>query len=300
MKLRKTLPFAVTLSLFLSSPCNLSYASENSLNDSEYNIVEAKQQLADQADSEWANRATSLQTNENINVDSLLTKLSSEGLPANEIEEQLKPYGIYHLDVPQTSENLNSITADQSDIAVSRPDIYYDSSKKQWVIVGAGYWKTDNWLSHKPFVTSGGEIINIGGPDAFGVSFTNKGTTYTTSLKKTYATLSNGSGTTKESQVRSDGNGRFGFGFRLQDYILRKQGYTDTFTYVGKHFAGLARYDENFEKYSGTATTYYFHTFNKTSLDTITFGVSNTEVGISATYINKGSQIEAYSGDTNF
>ena len=75
---------------------------------------------------------------------------------------------------------------------------------------------------------------------------------------------------------------------------------TDYFSYVGKNFSGLGRYNSNFTYLNGRATTYYIHTYDDSYINSVSFGISGKIAGISASITNVTRSFTAYSGEKAF
>ncbi|SYX82455.1 hypothetical protein [Paenibacillus alvei] len=267
----------------------------------EFDIVAAKQQLVQKAEQKLQTHSLNVTSEEEINK--RLAKLTSDGVDPTVIADEMENYGVFHLETPELS--MRTAGIDNSSITMNAPNIYYDSNTKQWIIVAGGYWKDDKWLDHVPTVQS--FPMNVGGKNGFGVGFTATGGKYETKVDSHYAYMSDGKGNEISTTSRSDGDGRQGFGFQLQDY-LNKTCYcpvywpptTEKFSYIGKHFAGLARYDSKFDSYRGVATTYYIHTYDEAYISSIKFNVSGKTAGVEFNIANASKSFSAYSNDSRF
>ncbi|WP_186333792.1 hypothetical protein [Paenibacillus xylanexedens] len=273
----------------------------------EFDIVEAKQELVNRASLKSKNLVEI-----NVDIDYTLAKLTAEAKDEEEITDVMESLGVYKLEIPKeyNDEFLGALAIDNSNITMTKPNIYYDSNSKEWVVVGGGYWKNDNWIEHNPLVWPGigrvGETYNVGGVEGFGVGYTSMGDTYKSKINSVYGYISDGNGNEVTTSNRSDGDGSKGFGFQIQDKIRVKKTWpgitptTEYFSYIGKHFAGLARYSSDFSSSTGVATTYYVHTWNSTSIDSVKFGVSSKTAGVDVSYKNAGSSFPAFSNDVRF
>ncbi|GEM_PF-124696 len=198
---------------------------------------------------------------------------------------------------------------DNGDVSMTAPMTMYDSYNNGWLVAGGGYWKNNNWLDHVPSIWGlggAGSTYNVGSKDGFGVGYTNTSGSYSSSIEYQYAYLSDGEGHEKETYSRSDGNGKKGFGFEIQDKIRKTDNNTiynittDDFSYIGKHFGGSVRYTSSFSSWNGNATSYYVHTYNDATLNNVTFGVSGKTAGISFDITNSSESFKAFSIDTIF
>lgn len=267
-----------------------------------FDVVAAKKQLVQKAEQKLQTLSLRVASEEEINK--RLAKLTSEGVDPKSIAAEMENYGVFRLETPEEP-SMKTAGIDNSSMTMNAPNIYYDSNTKQWIIIAGGYWKDDKWLDHVPTVQS--FPMNVGGRDGFGVGFTATGGKYETKVNSHYAYMSDGQGNEISTTSRSDGDGRQGFGFQLQDYI-NKTCYcpvywpptTEKFSYIGKHFAGLARYDSKFESYNGVATTYYVHTYDESYISSIRFNVSGKTAGVEFNIANAAQSFPAYSNDVRF
>lgn len=120
------------------------------------------------------------------------------------------------------------------------------------------------------------------------------------------ATISDGLGHEISTTSRSNGDGSKGFGFQLQD-VLRKStnsgNYSKTttyFSYIGKHFSGVARYSYNFTYLNGRVTSYLVHTYNNSSIQSISFGISGKTSEVDAKIVNTVDSFQAFGGERSF
>lgn len=299
----------VALALMFSLTGSLSSASVEP--SSSYIIVKAKEDLKAYADSKMSmslsNSSLAVVNQEQVNY--LLAK--SAAFNDSSVEPLLEKYGVYKLNLPENieKESIGVFATDNSNITMSKPSIYYDATTKEWVVVGGGYWHTDKWIEYIPSVWGfggAGSTKSVGGTDGFGVAYTSTGGKYTSLVKSSYAYMSDGSGNEISTTVRADGDGKQGFGFKLQDKLRKIDdlfGYfadTRDFTYIGKHFAGLSRYDSNFTNYSGVATSYYLHTYSEASISSLKFGISGKTAGLDFTITNSQYSFPGFSSDTRF
>lgn len=271
-------------------------AKENKNTD----MVEAKISLMQKADQTFKTRTVNAISTEEINLK--LARLTSQLVDPEIIAAEMETYGVFQLETPDMPSTL---AVDNGAMSMSKPSIYYDSTTKEWIVVGGGYWKDATWLDHVPGV--GSFPYNVGGVEGFGVGFTQTGGNYKTKVNSHYAYMSDGEGNEKPTYSRSDGDGSKGFGFQLQDSLLIKcfcpiylPATEGKFSYIGKHFAGLTRYDSNFSQYTGVATSYYLHTYDEASLTSVKFAVTGKTAGIDFNIVNEKKSFPAFSGDTRF
>ncbi|MFF2094147.1 hypothetical protein [Paenibacillus sp. NPDC058174] len=310
----KSLFIALCLFIMLSNVLSAnSYEEVNASGDS--NIVQAKQGDFDivQAKQDLVKKATLLKkltgaSGDEQEINHLLTRMVSAGASKDVIAENMQEYGVYLLDLPESKTTISPFAVGTTDMQMTNPIIMFDSNSSQWIITGGGYWKNDNWQQHMPTVWCQGPITvgqtcSVGGEQAFGVGFTNVSGSYTgVALNSVYAFMSDGDGNEISTTVRSDGNGALGFGFRLQDSLRIKvaRPINSTVTYIGKHFAGLARYNAKFSAYDGNATSYFTHTYDNSVISNVTFGVGSQMSGVSVQTSVQTKSFPAFSGDTLF
>ena len=251
-------------------------------------------------------------------TDKLVAEIISSELSRSEKIAALESIGCYVL--PDTEEpekhplisvDLNTIRnplaltdstivpfSSSSNVVLEKPVIMYDSVPNGWIIAGGGYWKS-GWDTSASVAPGGtGNYYSVGGPDGVGVGFTSVSGSYSSSIQYQNGYLSDGEGRTVETSVRSDGDGRLGFGFRMQDKTYVK-GWAN-YTYVGKHFSASTRYDSRFSNYHGVATTYYAHTWNQTSIQSLTVGANGSGLSAQVTFSNANYGWTGYSTDTRF
>ncbi|MGE6227571.1 hypothetical protein [Paenibacillus chitinolyticus] len=274
-----------------------------------FDIVQAKKELVVKAqEAEKFKKQHNLITNQSKeNVDHLLAKMVAEQEDATTIKQTMENNGLYKLDVPE--KQFGTTSTDNSNVSLTTPDVYYDARNSEWIAVGGGYWRTDKWVEYIPkfWGTDGiGSTRGVGGLDGFGVAYTNLNGKYSSSVKSSYGYMSDGQGNEVTTTVRSDGDGSKGFGFQLRDAIRKKCTcivYTstpDNFSYIGKHFSGLTRYDQSFGSVSGNATTYYLHTYSSASISSIQFGISGKVAGLQYTITDSQYSWPAFSSDKKF
>lgn len=303
--MKKYLSYFIVVVLLFSFVSSIAYATQ----EEKFDIVKAKKELMEKAENS-TKRITKKSQDE---IDYILARMTSEGVNQDVIAKEVEKYGIYKLEIPNEvkGDYVNSLSTDNTDVTMTDPAVYYDYNKKQWVVVGGGYWHSNDWLQYVPAIWTGGghegSTVDVGGRDGFGLGYTNTSGTYNTLVKSVYAYISDGLGNESYTKNRSDGDGRKGIGFEIQDKLRARKKVgtywppdTSEFSYIGKHFAGLARYNSNFANYDGIATTYYIHTYESASIQSVDFGVQGQSAGVKATLINKQYSFPAYSDDTGF
>lgn len=221
----------------------------------------------------------------------MLEEISSVYADKKAIYSSLESYGCYVLN--PSSEELITFSS-SSDVTVSTPTIYYNAYNKTWTVTCGGYWKNMNWEKDKALPG------NVGGQDAFGIGYTSVTGTYKSSVVSVSGYINDGRiKKSVSTSNRSDGDGSKGFGFRLQDYVYADSG-TLFIYYVGYQFGGLCNYDSNFSSFGAVATGYYIHTWDKATINSITFGVNGKTAGVSASIANSSYSWPAYGSDSRF
>lgn len=213
-------------------------------------------------------------------VDALLLQIPNASPTEKEtLNAELASYGVYEFEAP-VIERPTSRTG-SGDVTIAVPTIYYEAWSTYWSITCGGSWNNTNY---------GDSIGNVGGPDGFGVGYTNTNNDYRSYVVSASAYLTDQNYEYYESTSnRSDGEGDKGFGFRLQDKWHM--------SYVGHIWSGICTYDKNFSYYSGVATAYYIHTYGSASLTEVSFGVSGKIAGINAKINFVEKSFTAFSND---
>lgn len=237
-------------------------------------------------------------TNQQEQIDLLILQAaSSSGEERERIINELESYGVYRY--PTEVINRPTSRSQNSDVVINAPDIYYTTGDQTWTVATGGYWRNENWKKDVTITSIGG---NVGGVDGFGVGYSNTGGTYKTYVVRNTGAINNGkTGAEHEGIItsnRSDGDGKLGFGFQMQDTF----GYSENsgpIQYIGSGWAGSATYSRDFGYYSGIATSYYVHTWDDAKLNSVSFTVGDSNT-ISFDISFKESSFKAYGSDTRF
>ena len=197
----------------------------------------------------------------------LLQAATAIGSGKTAINEKLADYSIYEFNGQVLNSSGIVVQSQLNDVTVLAPSVYYDARERSWTVTCGGSWKTNDWEIN-PWTVYG----NVGGPDGFGMEFTNVSGTYNSYVSDAYAQINNGEGGSDYESVttpnRSDSNGSLGFGFQLQDYVTANS--IGCESYVGKYWSGYCTYSKDFQNYSCVATGYYTHTWNSSVINSIT------------------------------
>lgn len=231
--------------------------------------------------------------------DLILRAAAAIGDEQEALDQELEALGVYRY----PAEEIGTIAplSDSSSVIVNAPRIYYTPAEQSWTVATGGKWRNDNWSQEMTW----GEI-NIGGADGFGVGYSNTSGNYTTRVLYNTGMLTNGKEVPEYkyslTSNRSDGDGKVGFGFQLQDTVYKAS--LTEYEYVGATWSGYCAYDTNFAYYDGIATSYYVHTWNKATLTSVSFQVGGSSAGgsgsIGFTITNVEKSFKAFSSDTRF
>lgn len=214
---------------------------------------------------------------------------------------KLEELGIYRYSL----ENCNTPTpmSDSHDIYFDNTEAYYSVQEKVWIITSSGRWRTEEWHNEKP--ATGG---NVGCPDVFGVGFTNVSGKYNARVVRCYGVLRNGwdgeQRRARDTYNRGGGDGATGFYFKLQDSIemvdtTNKRAALED-TYIGSEWFASCTYSDEFTEYSGIATGFYVHTWNKAVITGVELGVQDKTAGLVVKITNQSFSFPAYGIDVKF
>ena len=300
--MKKILCVILSLSIIFSTI--ISSANASNKND-DYDSVSAKHALMERAHAEHAQMPRSVIPLSQDEVNETMIKICC-GLIENteDLRSELEHEGVYILDAPVLNSMARVGTVDASYVRMSTPIVYYNEYTDTWGVAGGGYYVDMSWMDGMmvSLIGTGLRTKNIGGYDAYGVTFTNTKGTYTSIIKSQYAFISDGEGEEKVSNSINDGNGKNGYGFRFQDYgtngsSVGEDGPIYLHNYVGKHFGTAVTFTSDFANYAGTATSYYVHTYDKAELSSVSLSTSS---GLSFTVTVKESSFPAYSSQIRF
>ena len=293
-RFKKIITAAVTATMLMSmgipaSAVNNDVAIDETSASAVYMEEVEKTDFAQEMDKVYANAVAKgkiLKTSES-EIDSLLEEVTfATGTERERLKDELADCGVYIYETERTSANVQPLSQ-TADVNVLAPTIAYEAALKEWTVTCGGNWKNGNW---NEAVVNG----NIGGVDAFGVGYTNTSGTYNSYVVDAMAYITDQNQTeTVRTDVRSDGDGQKGFGFRLQDYKNNNK-------YVGYKWYGSCTYDYRFGSYSGIATGYYVHTYSKGNITNVSFGLNGTTAGVGFDISNKDYSFPAYGNDTPF
>jgi len=214
--------------------------------------------------------------------------LFNENLSSEQKSYYLSELGVFEVNPEKVVEYAASSSGD---VTLNKPTIRYDSSTKQYIITATGKWNKHSyevpaWSWWYPSV---GSTKDIGGPDAIGISLTNtSGTTSGLALKSGYGNFYNGSATKTSSTLATE-NDNFGGGYKVQDFIkfTKVDNYilwcNTTYLYNAYNMTCVIRYNSNFKNYNGNAKLFYAHTWNSTSVTSVSVSKTGAGIGWSST-----------------
>lgn len=274
-----------------------SVSIEQSKNNKEkFDVVKAKTDLMEKY-KDKLNKKRTLSPEE---IDNQFNVMLVEGKTEEEIDAFAKENGLIKLEQPQSNDDIMMMSA-PSDAICQNISIYFDQYTGQWVVRGSGSW------SNKNFVTDANVFIctstNIGSYDAVGITFFNTNSSYSSSVVSSSAQFYDGHQRQVTSYSPSQGDGKLGVAFYIQDtlYLNSPTGDKDP-SMVGQYFNVNMRYDSNFSKYDGTARMFYIHTWDKARIDSIGFSGDNAKsFGVSASISSQEKSFQIFSnGDCKF
>ena len=300
--------------LILTILVGVTFSASANVKDEPYDIVKLKHQLMEKAKKMEALKNSKeirgIKSISSKNKEEILLDMMIEGTDQSVIDKKMEDLGVYRLHIPKvytTKSARRYSSVGSRNVRLDDPLIYYDHRDEEWIVTMGGKWRNNDWWDNANihWNATHNDTADMGGKDAFGVGFTHTSGRYSTRLKRANAVISDNDGNKRRTRHRSDGDGADGFGFRLQDYV-EVTGYPklkvteDDCGYIGKVFSGAAIYDKNFADYSGIATGYYIHTYDRAYVDSLKFGVSNSGAGIDVEIKNKQESFKATSSETRF
>lgn len=273
-----TLPANVGTSIYLDAETKLAFANEK---DALYASMPATCSFT--SDEEKIEYITELRARAEF----------ASGSELDAVLAELESLGVYRFDLARTGNS--SRATENGDVTINTPTIYYNAWEPSWTVTCSGEWKNDDWKNDK---SSAG---NVGGLDGFGVGYYNTSGTFDSLVLRVSAYMSNGlSGNSyrySSTNVRSDGDGKRGFGFQIQDKVESVSG---SYTFIGKEWYGDCTYDYDFTYYNGIATAYYVHTWNTATLTGVSFGIGVDQVALGFNIQNEEHSFKGYSNDKSF
>lgn len=249
--------------------------------------AESKKAFSRAADAEYAELAKSglivRPKQEDLDELFMLATLS-QGAEHEKYNKLLEQYGIYEYKTEEAT-RASVMSTDNGNVTISRPVIYYDSTNSYWAVCTGGYWNNETWRQGP------GEYADA---DAFGVKFYNvEDYNSIVVYSSAYITDQNDSLEYKKTTSnRYDGASADGFGFRLQDES--KLDSAMELHFIGAKWFGMCCYDDNFSEVTGTANSYYVHTWDSASITSINLAVP---LSAAITIENQEKSIRAFSDD---
>lgn len=208
----------------------------------------------------------------------------NDNLSAETKRNYLAELGVFEINREDTIEFAAS---SEDDVALNKPTIKYDSLTKQYIITATGNWKNHNyevptWSWWYPSV---GDTKNIGGADAIGISLTNtSGSTAQLAINSGYGKFYNGTAT-KQSTTLATEDDNYGGGFTVQDFIkiTKVDNYVlwcnMEYYYNAYNMTCVVRYNNYFKNYNGNAKLFYSHTWDNTSVTSVSLSKTGAGLG---------------------
>ena len=209
--------------------------------------------------------------------------LLSDKLSSEQKRDYLSQLGIFEINPDKIVEYAASSSGD---VTLDKPSISYDSTTKQYILTATGKWKKHSyevptWTWWYPSV---GSTKDIGGTEAIGISLTNtSGSTSGLAINSGYGYFYNGNAVKKSTTLATE-NDNYGGGYKVQDFIkfTKVDNYVlwcnTTYQYNAYNMTCVLRYNSNFKNYNGNAKLFYAHTWDSTSVTSVS--VSKTGAGL--------------------
>lgn len=299
MKSFKLIVTLLSILMMLSTfAVNSMAAVDSTPNAKKFNVVATKKALVAQ----YKGNAVAMSEEEKKArthlVEEKLANLKISGASDEKIETEMNALKVYKLNTPE--DTIFTPLSQGSDVTMDKPEIYYDSLARQWIVSGGGHWNNKNWfydfLNIWPSNTK-----NVGNFDSFGITYYNTSGSYNTAVKSSYGYWTDGNGWYVSTYNPSHGDGKYGVAFDFQDVakiINPNELYIDPedVTYLGSEFFAIITYDSNFTNYNGYARTFYVHTWDNAIINSITFGVSGKQFGIDISISNVEHSFKIFNG----
>lgn len=220
--------------------------------------------------------------------------INNTTLSEEEKTQILNDLGVYRVD-----EGLEvELASSSGNVTLNKPTLSYDSSTKQYIFSGTGYWNSTSawqndvanamyWFMVQPWNWAVGKTCNIGGADVVGICISNpSGSTSGLVANSGYGTLQS-SGSTKSITLITN-NDNYGVAFQPQDRCIITY-YSETwvgascfrdytYNYNAIRFQTIVRYNSSLANYNGRAKTFYAHNWENTTISGVGFTDSNVSV----------------------
>ena len=270
--------------------------------DENFDIVAAKQQLA----REHADELESLTEEE---IDERLEKVNEtlfSGDFSPEMEKRLNEQNAYVITLPEKPMLLSATT--NKDYQLDVPKLIYSSSTGMWgVLIYGHFTKEIDFESEVKWLASIGTAFcaktDVGGFEEFGFVFENVRNSYSDlriCLKETKAYVrSENSPSAKFNDTTTNaayGKSGDGIGFEMQDYIQRNWLLGKKYSYNCNYMGCIAWYSQEFVNYDAQISSYYYHTYSKTKIQSFELCFEGKSCKPKASFTNDSMQWKAYPG----
>ena len=266
----------------------------NSINTKGKN-VNVEEQMTLQVDSETlkevAEKYAYVEEVQGVEREALTKKISDiydSDLDSITKEKALEALG----EVNVYEDDLEYVASKKGDPKLNKPTITYNSSAKEYTINATGGLSATYIKDELPTMwicPYNGKVESIGGADGVVLSINNltkvdkKNTSTGIIIKKGFGKFKNGSSRTSRTMVTN--NDDRGVGYEVQDNIKYSnvKNYvfycTYSYTFNASSIQCQAVYDKNFAAYSGSVKLGYSHTWDDTSVNSISLGVDSVSFG---------------------
>lgn len=210
-----------------------------------------------------------------------LALVDNSNVTYEEFENYLNSNGVFIYS--EETSDVTPLSTGSQDVSMSKAMITYNSSTDEWILIGGGYWYDGAYDDDMPSAFFGylGKVDNVGGLDAVGVAmYQASGTLPTLNRCSGYVHDGNGNNMSLSNPCNLDSTR--GVVFEFQDYRTIIQESPTDYTYMGYGFAAQAVYDSSFAQYHGKAKSYYAHTWEEASIDSIGISVDGFSISWTA------------------
>lgn len=211
------------------------------------------------------------------------------------LENYLNAHNVYIYSC-ETNPNISAHSSGSTDVQMNRVIISLNANNNTWTVTGGGFWNSDSYLEDVPTLSVLFGAIDVGGTDAVGVSLTDTSGTFL-SMTSSSGYVHDGHGKNMTLRNRYAGIGSSdGVVFQYRDQVYISDDLRET-CYMGYGFSAQAVYNSKFAQYHGDARSYYAHTWDECSVDSIGLGTNS----FSASWSDSSCGWEVYSdSDTTF
>lgn len=229
--------------------------------------------------------------------------LRDNTLTQEEKEVELNAIGYYTFENGVEVKDDSSLRSSASNVNLNRVSVTYNSNTDNWELSANGSWLSTNyWDKSDVSAPKEGKKYNVGSADTLGIILNNiSGDSTGMYLKdgSSYITWSSYKETNynRSALISSSTNGAV---YNLTDYnVITKVGFlalSYDWAYVGDIFGTRLTYSSEFANISGNAVFMYAHTWEETSINSISIGKD----GIGFGWTTTGGSFDIISGDKPF